>query len=91
MLQLSFGESVIETVVITPRKEMPFEVFAKCHELSTLIEKLDRVDENHVLWDENKTYDYCKQLAEVEYSALQNDWFVMNMELPKALIESWIK
>lgn len=91
MFQLSFGESVIETVVITPQKEMPFNFFAACHELATIIEQMDRIDGNHIVWDENRITTYCPQLAEAEYHALQNDCFVMDMEIPKALIERHIQ
>lgn len=83
--QLSLDEKkdVIETVVIMPTKEMPKEVFCELWRLSFYMELMDRVDENHVVWDEKKEALYAEGSAEAEYLALQNGWFSMAMEIPK--------
>ena len=88
-MQLKFGEEPIETVVITPTKDMPFEVFKQCHHLAYFMELMERLPDGRVLWAENITDIVDENMAEVEYSALQNDWFVMNFELPKVFVEQF--
>ena len=74
----------IKTVVITPRKEMPLDLFKQCHRLAYYMEHMERVGTNEVIWDETLEAIYCEAHADAEYHALQNDWFVMNMEIPEA-------
>lgn len=87
--QLSFGETPIETVVITPTKEMPFEVFKACHHLAYFMELMERLPDGRVIWDENVTDIVDENMAAVEYEAMQNDWFQVNFELPKPFVEQF--
>lgn len=77
----------IETVVITPTKDMPFEVFKVCHHLAYFMEHMERLPDGRVIWDEDVTDIVSENMAEVEYAGLQNDWFVMSMELPKKFVD----
>lgn len=89
MSQLTIFDTVtpIETVVITPTKEMPFEVFKELHHLSYFMELMERLPDGRVIWDENVTSIVSEDMAEVEYTALQNNWFSMNMEIPKVVFD----
>jgi hypothetical protein len=77
---------LIQTVVITPKKEMPLDVFKSLHHIAYFMEFMERVSANQVIWDETVSSIYSEQAAEAEYYALQNDWFVMPMELPVKLV-----
>ena len=77
----------IETVVIIPTKEMPLEVFLRLHRLAYFMELMERTSDGKVIWDETVTDIYSEDLAQVEYVALQEDMFSVNMELPKVIVE----
>ena len=47
---------------------------------------MERVSSHQVVWDETVSSIYSEQTAEAEYYALQNDWFVMPMELPVEVV-----
>lgn len=88
---LQFGlfdkKTPIETVFITPTKDMPFEVFKQCHHLAYFMELMEHLPDGRVIWDEEVTDIVDESMAEVEYAALQNDWFETTMELPKVFVE----
>ncbi len=77
---------LIETVIITPTKEMPLDVFKTLHHIAYFMEFMERVSSHQVVWDETVSSIYSEQTAEAEYYALQNDWFVMPMELPVEVV-----
>ena len=79
----------VETVCFQPTKEMPLDVFKHFHRLAYYTELMDRVDDNHVLWDEERSSIYSEEAAEAEYIGLQNDWFSMSMEVPKPAFDSF--
>lgn len=87
MQQLNFGETPIKTVVITPTKEMPLDIFKVCHRLAYYLELMERTEDGLVIWDETLESIYNEDAAEAEYFGLQNDWFVMDMELPKKFFD----
>lgn len=91
MQQLEFGQELIETVCIRPTKAIPLEVFKACHRLGYYIELMERIDDNHVIWDENVTDIYSESMAEAEYIGLQNDWFSVDFELPKKFVDEHLK
>lgn len=76
----------IETVVITPSKEMPLDVFKHLHHIAYFMELMERLADGKVLWNPQIESMYSEGLAEAEYIGLQNDWFSVSMELPKELI-----
>ncbi len=87
MEQLTFQfNEVIETVFITPTKEMPLEVFKQFHHVAYFMELMERLPDGRRVWDESATSIYSEQLAEAEYLGMQNDWFTVSFELPKALV-----
>jgi hypothetical protein len=87
--QLSLDEkkTIIETVIIQPNKEMPEEVFCELWRISYFMELMERVDDNHVIWDENVESIYSETSANAEYEALQNDWLRFTFEIPKETYE----
>lgn len=86
-LDLFQNGEVIETVCIQPTKDMPLEFFKVCHHLAYFIELMERIDDGHVVWDEEVTSIYSENLAAAEYQGIQNGWFSVTMELPKKFIE----
>ena len=90
MQQLEFGQEPIETVFIQPHKGMPLEVFKACHRLGHYMELMKRVDDNHVIWDENISEIYSESMAEAEYIGVQNDWFSVVFELPKKFVNEYL-
>lgn len=78
----------VETVSFYPTKEMPLDVFKHFHRLAYFTELMDRIDDEHVLWDETRSDIYDETMAEAEYIALQNDRFQMAMEVPKPAMDS---
>jgi hypothetical protein len=80
----------VETVSFQPTKEMPLDVFLHFHRLAYYTELMERVDDNHVLWDEALTSLYSEEAAEAEYIGLQNDWFNMAMEVPKPAFDNFM-
>lgn len=77
----------IETVTIRPTKDMPLEVFKFLHRLSYFMELMERIPDGRVIWDESVESIYSEELAEAEYTALQEDWFSIAMEVPKAIVD----
>jgi hypothetical protein len=73
----------IETIHITPTKEMPFEVFAKCYQFSAWAEILERTPDGKVIWNEDATEIWAEGIERVMYEGLQNDWFQLTLEVPK--------
>lgn len=90
MKQLEFGQELIETVCIKPCKEIPLDVFKVFHRFSYYMELMVRIDANHVIWDEKATSIYCETTAQVLWEALQEDFFVMTMELPKKFLDRFM-
>lgn len=86
-LDLFDSSEPIETGVITPTKEMPLELFRVCHHLAFFMELMERLPDGRVLWNKDITEMYSSDLADAEYYGLQQDWFSINMELPKAFID----
>lgn len=88
--QMTFDFDVpqkIETVVITPTKEMPLEVFKKLHHLAYFMEFMKKLPDGKRLWDPKTTSIYFADLAEAEYIGLQKGWFHCDMEIPKVVYE----
>ncbi|MDI7219285.1 hypothetical protein QMN07_17475 [Leptospira santarosai] len=77
----------IETIVIEPTKEMPFEIFRECYRVSYFMELMERLPDGKVLWDEKKTTIFDKNMAKVLYKALQKDMFSMSFEISKKMFE----
>lgn len=76
----------IETVFITPTKEMPFDVFKQFHHIAYFMELMEKLPDGKRVWNPAIVSIYSEGLAEAEYIGLQNDWFSCAMELPKELI-----
>jgi len=91
--QLNLFEKItpIETVVIQPTKKMPLEVFKECWHKAYFMELMERLPDGRVLWDEERSDIVSDTAAEAEYFALQNDWLVINMELPKRFVETFLE
>lgn len=86
--QLSLGQEPIETVCISPTKEMPLELYRVLHRLSYYVECMERLPDGRVLWDEKLEEVYSEQSADAAYHGLQSDWFSCTMEVPKAFMVS---
>lgn len=80
----------IETVIITPTKEMPLEVFKQLHHLAYFMELMERLPDGEILWNPKIESLYSEDLAEAEYFGMQKDWFTCSMEIPKAIYEQLI-
>jgi len=80
----------IETVVIQPTKDMPLDVFKQCWHLAYFMELMERLPDGRVLWNEERSDVIDASQADIEYTALQNDWFVMSMELPKDFVDRFL-
>lgn len=87
-LQLTIfdNKQIIETVIVTPTKEMPLEAYKYFHRFSTYSESMDRTIEGYVIWDADLSIIYCEDMAEAEWLGLQNDWFSISLEIPKDFI-----
>lgn len=70
---------------------MPFELFKTCHHLAYFMELMDRMPDGKVLWDDETTDIVDGNMAAAEYEGLQRGWFEVNMELPKAFVDSLLK
>ncbi|GEM_PF-2029929 len=88
MQQLKLWQAPIETIVISPTKEMPLDFFLVCHRLAYYMELMERIDDNHVIWDETVESLYSEGMAEAEYMAIQNGWIETVMEIPKPFYDS---
>ena len=88
-MQLEIDDKItaIETVVIEPTKEMPFEVFKECWRLSLFMELMKRLPNGKVLWDEKVTTIYDEDSARIHYDSLQKDCFSIIIELPKKFFD----
>lgn len=75
--------TVIDTRVVGITKKCPLEVFRRFHRFAYFSELMPRTTDGKVIWDETIT-SVCdlERAAEAEYTALQNDWLEINMELP---------
>lgn len=73
----------IETMFITPTKEMPYEVFEKCYQFSAWAEILERTPDGKVIWSEEATEIWAEGIERVMYDMVQNDWIQLNLEVPK--------
>lgn len=58
----------IETEVIRPTKEMPFEIFKECYRLAYFMELMEHLPDGRVVWDENLTDVFDESMAEVHYT-----------------------
>ena len=88
--QLTFDfekKEIIETMIVSPTKQMPLKVFKQLHHIAYFMEIMDRLPNGKVVWDPAIESIYSEDLAEVEYFGLQKGWFSCAMELPKKLIE----
>lgn len=74
--------NVVETRVVGITKAVPLEVFKKFHHWAYFAELMPHTKDGKVIWDEKVTSIYSEQAAEAEWTALQNDWLGINMELP---------
>lgn len=91
-LEFDFNTTeAIETVVITPTKEMPLEVFKQLHHLAYFMELMERLPDGKILWNPQIESLYSEDLAEAEYFGLQKDWFHCDMEIPKAVYEAFFE
>lgn len=75
--------SEIETIHITPTKEMPIEVFRECYRFSAFAELMKRTTDGKVIWDEQVTTIWCVDMADVVYSLVQKDAIQVSLEVPK--------
>lgn len=88
-LLLDFDTSeAIETVIITPTKEMPLEVFKQLHHLAYFMELMEKLPDGKRLWNPKIESLYSEELAEAEYLGLQKGWFSIDMEIPQAFFEA---
>lgn len=74
---------IIETIKITPTKDMPIEVFRECYRFSAFAELLERTPEGCVIWDENLTTIWSEEMPDVVYHMVQNDMIEITLEVPK--------
>ncbi len=88
MQQLKLWDGLIETITISPTPEMPLDVFLACHRLAYYLELMERIDDNHVVWDETVESLYSERLAEAEYLALKNGWIKTTLEIPKPFFDT---
>lgn len=82
-LTLFDSQKVIETIRISPTKEMPLEVFKECYRFSAFAELMERTPEGHVIWNPDLTEIYSEQMEDVVYHMVQNDWIGVTLEVPK--------
>lgn len=81
----------IETVVISPSKEMPIEVFQEFYRLSYFMELMERLPDGRVIWNENVTSLFDDNMYLVHYNALHEGWYELSFELPKELVDKFSK
>ena len=81
-------KTIIETITITPTKEMPLEVFRACYHKAYFMELMEHLPDGRVMWDDEVSDIVSEDAADIEYYALQNDLYTSSMELPKAFFES---
>lgn len=74
----------LETHVIKINKECPLDVFRYLHRLAYFTELMERTGDGKVIWDEHRESIYDESAAEAEWTAIQNDWLEVSMEIPKA-------
>lgn len=83
-LDIFDGVVPLETIIVSPTKDIPLDVFKQLHRIACFIEIAERLPDGRVLWDPNLTIDfYSEEMAEAEYYGIQHDFFKVNMELPK--------
>jgi len=80
----------IETIVITPTKEIPLKVFKQLHHLAYFMELMERLPDGKILWNPKTVSIYSEDLAEAEYLALQKDWIHCDMEIPKIVYKRFV-
>lgn len=78
----------IKTVIISPTRLMPKEVFLVCHRLAFFVEHMDRTGPNEVIWDEACEALYGDDAAEAEYIAHKRKWIEASFEIPEAFAAS---
>lgn len=76
--------NVIETQVVKITKACPLDAFKRLHRLAYYVELMDRTDDGKVIWDENRSSIYSESAAEAEWTAIQNDWLEVTMEIHQA-------
>ena len=74
----------IETKVIKINKACPLDVYRYLHRLAYYTELMERTPDGKVIWDENLTSIYSESSAEAEWTAIQNDWLEVTLEIPAA-------
>ena len=86
-LELFDKTKPIETIHITPTKEMPKDLFMELYRISSFMELMERTPENHVIWDEHLTTIYSEELVEVVYQMIQDDMLEISLEVPKEFVD----
>jgi len=82
-LTLFDKQNPIETIHITPTKEMPLDVFKECYRFSAFAELMDRTPEGRVIWNEHMTELYSEDLEDVVWHMIQDDMLQVTLEVPK--------
>lgn len=78
---------IIKTVIVTPTKEMPKEIFVTLHRIAYYMELMKKIPGGRRVWDDAVESIYSESSAEVAYLCLRKDWFVGTMELPKKVVD----
>ena len=86
-LELFDKTKPIETIHITPTKEMPKDIFMELYRISSFMELMERTPDNKVIWDESATTIYSEDLVEVVYKMIQDDMLEVNLEVPKEFFD----
>lgn len=86
-LELFDKTQPIETIHITPRKEMPKDLFMELYRISSFMELMERTPDNKVIWDEGIETIYSEDLVECVYQMVQDDMIEVNLEVPKEFID----
>jgi hypothetical protein len=73
----------IETIHITPTKEMPLEVFRECYRFSSFAELMQRTEDGKVIWDEGVVTIWSDDAADVVYHMVQKGMIEVTLEVPK--------
>lgn len=73
----------IETIHISPTKEMPKDMFLELYRISSFMELMERTPDGKVIWDEGMETIYSPDLAECVYQMVQDEMFEVNLEVPK--------
>lgn len=85
--QPSTNAKVIETIHITPNKEMPKDIFIELYRISMFMELMERTPDGKVIWDEHTETIYAPETSEVIWRMIQDDMLEVTLEVPKEFVD----